>query len=138
MDPQVKAMHDAHLRELADRKNTTVFTVKHDVEHEPWESRRLRGVMESLTARVLAFDDAVDDFTVRKTCIDDAETLAFQRDHPKFYWMLTDRKVMRDERARNAVTGLLFVHEQVESGVVAGEEANASATKTVLAALQQE
>ena len=87
---------------------------------------------------MLAFDDAVDDFTVRKTCLDDAETLLFQRDHPKFYWMLTDRKVMRDERARNAVTGLLFVHEQVESGVVSGEEANASATKTVLAALQQE
>lgn len=139
MEAQLHAMQQEHLRELADRKNTTVFTVQHDAAHEPWPVARLRDVLEPLAARVVAFPEDADHVHVAASCLDCAETVAFKRDHPKFYWLLTDPQLMRDERARKAVTGMLYVREQVECGdVPAGPEADASATKTVLAALQTE
>lgn len=104
----VHAFDTAHLEELSSRPNSTVYTVKHDHVHEPWPVERLRPVLERLATRVVSFDDDVDDFRVRKTCMEeDAEILAFQRDHPKFYWMLTDRKLMREPKFRDTVKGLL-------------------------------
>ena len=140
MSNDVQAFETERLRQLSEKKNTTVLTVQHDFVHDPWPEPRLRGVMEPLVARVLAFDPSVSDFAVRKACIADApEVLAFQRRHPKMYWMLTDRAVMRDERSRKAITGMLYVRKQVETGAVAeGHDADAMATKTVLAALQSE
>ena len=139
MDAEVKAYETERLRKLSERKNTTVLTVQHDFVTDPWPESRLRGVMEPLLARVLAFDDSVDDFSLRKACLDDEEVLAFQRQHPKMYYMLTDRKIMRDERSRKAITGMLYVRKQVDAGAVTeGNEADAMATKTVLAALQSD
>ena len=139
MDTEVKAYETERLKKLSEKKNTTVLTVEHDFINDPWPEPRLRGVMEPLVARVLTFNDSVIDFTLRKTCLDDAEVLAFQRQHPKMYWMLTDRVVMSDERSRKAITGMLYVRKQVESGAVTeGQEADAMATKTVLAALESQ
>tara|TARA_B110001452_G_C15229624_1_gene426009 strand:- start:1658 stop:2080 length:423 start_codon:yes stop_codon:yes gene_type:complete len=139
MDSEVKAFENERLRKLSEKKNTTVLTVEHDFINDPWPEPRLRNVMEPLVARVLTFDDSVSDFTLRKTCMDDSEVLEFQRQHPKMYWMLTDRKIMSDERSRKAITGMLYVRKQVESGAVTeGHDADAMATKTVLAALQSE
>lgn len=133
---QIDAYRQAHLEELASRPNTTVYTVQHDRVSDPWPAARLRPLMESLVARALSFDDSVDDFRVRKTCLDDPEALAFYRTHPKMYLMMTDRQVMREERYRKAITGLLFVREEVERGGVAdGPDADAMATRTVMAAL---
>ena len=93
-------------------------------------------MLEPLASRVAAFGDDVDDFTLRKTCLDDPETLAFQRRHPKLYWMVTDRKLIKEDKFRNAVKGLLTVRERVEVGDVSDEhEADAMATRTVLAAM---
>ena len=139
MEGEVSAFHNERLRELAAKKNTTVLTVTHDNVHEPWSVERLRAVLEPLVERALAAGDDVSDFALRKSLLEDPEVLAFQREHPKFYWLLTDRAVMRDARSRKAITGMLYVRGQVESGAVpAGQEADAMATKTVLAALQEE
>ena len=133
---EVKAFQEQHLRELSERPNTQVLQVKHDFKHDPWPVSRLRPVLEALTARVLAFGDDVPDFTVRKTCLDDPETLAFQRHHPKFYWLLTDRSIMKEQKSRDAITGMLYVREEVEKGNVPDEqEADAMATRTVMEAL---
>lgn len=132
----VGAYQDAKLRALAADPTKTVLTVEHDFVNEPWRVERLRPLLESLAARVAAFGDDVDDFKVRKTCLDDPEVLAFQRQHPKLYWLLTDRKMVRDARFRGAVTGLLHVRSKVENGEVEeGRDADAMATKSVLAAL---
>lgn len=130
---------EEHLRELASRPNTTVLQESHDRLRDPWPAARLRLVMERLTARVLAADDAVSDFALRKACLnDDSEILEFQRAHPKFYWMLTDRAIMREKRSREAVTGMLFVRDQIDSGAVAeGRTADAMAMRTVVEALQR-
>lgn len=139
MDSEVKAYETERLKKLSEKKNTTVLTVEHDFINDPWPEKRLRDVMEPLVARVLTFDDSVSDFVLRKQCMKDPEVLAFQRQHPKMYYMLTDRNIMGDERSRKAITGMLYIRKQVDSGSVAeGQDADAMATKTVLAALQSE
>jgi hypothetical protein len=125
----------AQLEELAARPNTVVYEASHDVVAEPWSAERAKAVMESVVKRVLAFDYAVSDFCVRKTCLDDPEALAFQRRHPKLYWLLTDRALMRQDKYRSALTALLAVRGRVEAGSVSTEEADAVATRTVLGAL---
>ena len=131
----VETFHQERLRELSQKPNTTVLTVQHDATNDPWPAARLRAVMERITARVLAAPEG-DAFALRKQLLDDAEVLAFQRQHPKFYWLLTDRAVMREKKSRDAVTGMLFVRDEIERGRVAeGHEADAMATRTVLEAL---
>ena len=74
---------------------------------------------------------------MRKTCLDDPEVLAFQRRHPKFYWLLTDRALVKTTGLRDVVRGFLAVRERVESGeVVEGRDADALATRAVLTALR--
>lgn len=139
MQTDVQAFENERLRKLSERPDATVLTVKHDFINDPWPEERLRNVMEPLVVRVLTFGEEVSDFAVRKKCMEDSEVLEFQRRHPKMYWMLTDRKVMRDERSRKAITAMLYIRRQVDAGgVTEGEEADAMATKTVLAALQSE
>ena len=136
LQTEVHAYQADHLRKLADQPHTTVLKPEYDLLHDPWPVERLKALMERLVGRVLGFGDEVDDFRVRKDCLDDEDFLAFQREHPKSYWMLTDRKLMRDPRTRSAITGLLHVRMQVESGAVAeGQDADGMATRTVLAAL---
>ena len=133
----VNAYEKKRLEELSERPNTTVLTVEHDFVNEPWPVSRLRPLLERLAKRVTEFPDETDDFVVRKTCLDDPEVLEFQRMHPKLYWMLTDRKLVKEEKFRNAVNGLLLVRRKVEVGEVeSGQEADGMATRTVLASLQ--
>lgn len=133
----VNAYEKNRLEELSERPNTTVLTVEHDFVNEPWPVSRLRPLLERLAKRVTEFPDETDDFVVRKTCLDDPEVLEFQRMHPKLYWMLTDRKLVKEEKFRNAVNGLLLVRRKVEVGEVeSGQEADGMATRTVLASLQ--
>lgn len=137
LDTDVNAYEKQRLEELSQRPNTTVLTVEHDFVNEPWPVSRLRPLLERLAKRVTEFSDETDDFVVRKTCLDDPEVLEFQRMHPKLYWMLTDRKLVKEEKFRNAVNGLLLVRRKVEVGEVeSGQEADGMATQTVLASLQ--
>ena len=132
----VEAMHTQKMRDLASQPNTTVYEATHDVVREPWKVSRLRPILERLVERVLSFPDNVSDFCLRKTCLDDAEIACFQKAHPEMYYLLTNRDVMREEKSRKAITGLLYLREQIEAGVITdGKEADAMATKSVVAAL---
>ena len=132
----LQTLQEEHLRKLAERPNTTVYTVQHDRVAEPWPAARLRRVMEDLVGRALAYGDEVCDFRVRKELIEDPEALAFYRAHPKMFHMITDRAVMREPHFRSAITGLLHVRDEVERGRVAeGHDADAMATRTVMTAL---
>lgn len=136
----VESVHQERLQELSQRPNTTVLTVQHDEKHDPWPAARLRGVMETITKRTLSTPDDAHDFALRKQLLtDDPEILAFQRQHPKFYWLLTDRAIMREKKSRDAVTGMLFIRDEIEHGRVAeGQEADGMATRTVLEALNDQ
>ena len=133
---QVGAYEEERLRALAQKPNTTVLKVEHDHKHAVWPVAKLRPLLERLAERVTTFDESVSDFTVRKTCLDDPEILAFKRDHLNLFMMVTDRKMVREDRFRNAVKALLAVREQVEKGEAEeGQDADARATRAVLAAL---
>ena len=135
----MEAMHDAKLRELAARPNTTVYKPTFDHLHEPWRVARLRPVLERLMTRVYEFSEDATDDDVRVGCVhEDAEMEAFRKDHPKMYTLLTDRKVMSQQSSRDAIQSMLLVREQVEKGTVAeGRDADALATKQVVTALSK-
>jgi hypothetical protein len=138
LESDVAAYQKEKLRELSERPNTTVLDVEYDHHHDPWPVSRLRPILERLTGRVLSTDDDVADFVLRKQCLEDPDVLAFQRDHPKFYWLLTDRRIMREQKHRDAITGMLYIRDEVERGNVPhGQEADAMATRTVIEALQR-
>jgi hypothetical protein len=133
---EMHAFNRARLERLAARPNTTVLDVAHDVVAEPWAAARLRPVMERVVGAALAHGDDVDDFAVRKAGLADPEALAFQRRHPQLYWLLTDRRAMREPRLRGVVTQLLGLRDRVERGELAdGPDADALATQTVVGAL---
>lgn len=135
MRTNVEGMERSRMEELASRPNTTVFEVSHDATHEPWSSGRLREVVARLRARVATYGSATSDFAVRKSCLDDAEILAFQREHPKMYWLLTDRALLADDRCVKAVDALLDAHDDVQHGRVArGRDADAQVTRDVMRA----
>ena len=132
----VGAYENERLKELADQPNTTVYTVNHDAKHDPWKPKRLKRVIERLSSRVREFAPEVDDFTLRKQCLDDEEILNFQRDHPKTYWMLTDRALANNPKAHAAVVAMLGIHSQLRSGNLSEQEADAAATSAVMNALK--
>ena len=137
----VAAFQDEKLKRLAEQPNTTVYTVAHDEVADAWPIARVRGIMDRIALRINdEFGDVErhSDFAVRKVCLDDPETLAFQRRHPKLYWMITDRQQMKEPKYRAAIAALLEVRDRVEKGVVAeGPEADAAATRTVIDALRE-
>lgn len=134
----VAAFQKEKLKKLAEKPNTTVFTVEHENVAEAWPVKRVRKVLESIAKRIQTdFTEADSDFSVRKACLSDSEVLAFQRQHPKLYWMVTDREKMKESKYRAAVSALLEVRSRVERGIIKeGEEADAAATRTVIDALQ--
>ena len=127
------------LETLSERPNTTVYEATHDQVAEPWASGRVSSIMESIAARATTYDPSVHPFRMRKALIEDPETLAFQRQHPRIFDMLTDREMLGDPRFRNAIKAMLHVRREVEAGRVAeGQEAEGLASRGVLAALQQD
>lgn len=135
MNQEIEALEEERLNELSKRPNTTVLKVTHDFQHEPWSIERVHRVLDRIARRVHAFGDDVDDFVVRKTCLDDAEILAFQRCHPHLYTLTTDRKLIADPRFFKAVVGLLQVRQLMDDGKVTRKDADALATRSVLATL---
>lgn len=136
----VAAYQAEKLKKLAEKPNTTVFTVKHDHIAEAWPIKRVRNVLESIAKKITGeYSDAesFSDFAVRKECMKDPEVLAFQRQHPKLYWMVTDREKMKEPKYRAAVSALMEVRTRVERGQIKeGEEADAAATRTIIDALK--
>lgn len=126
----------AHLEALAARPNTIVYEPTYASVTEPWHTSRLRPVLKGLTARVLAYPLDTPPDSIREACRDDPETRAFAEQHPRLYAAITDRPRMADAKYRGVVTALLHLRGEVEQGTVrAGPEADAMATRRVLAAL---
>lgn len=132
----MSACQEEHMRQLADDPQNTVYKTEYE-HHEAWSVARLRPLLERLAARVSAFPEEACDFTVRKTCLDDPEVLAFQRVHPQLYWQITDRARVRDKRFKESLGAMLIILEKRERGDVAPEQADAMATQAVMAAVQQ-
>ena len=65
----------------------------------------------------------------------DPEVLAFQRDHPQLFFLVSDRERVRDPRLRDAVGGLLRVREIQIERALGDDEANAMATQCVVSAM---
>ena len=133
---KVGVYENEKLKELADQPNTTVYTVEHDDKHEPWKPERLKSVIEKISSRVREFAPDVDDFTLRKQCLDDPEILAFQREHYKTYYLLTDRALAQNKKAHDAILAMLGIHARLSAGSISEREADAAATNAVIRALQ--
>ena len=136
----VAAYQTEKLKKLAEKPNTTVFTVKHDQVTTAWPSKRVKSAVETIARKIHAeFTDTekFSDFCVRKECMKDPEVLAFQRQHPKLYWMVTDREKMKEQKYRDVVGAMIELRHRVESGQVKdGEEADATATRVITDALK--
>ena len=133
---EVGAYEKERLDKLSQQPNTTVFKTEYDSRHEPWEAKRLRRLAEKVAKRVTEFEGDVSDFKIRKACMEDEEVLNFQRQHPKLFWLLTDRKMVKDKRFQQALGAMLTVKEKVENGdVQEGRDADALATSSIVAAL---
>ena len=139
LENEVGAYEQERLEQLAAQPNTTVFKTEYGNTHESWKVRRLRRVAEALAIRVIEFSDDVSDFQGRKRCMgENEEVLQFQRDHPRLYWLMTDRKMVRDKRFQQAFGAMLKVKEGVESGKIEeGRDADAMVTSSIVSALQQ-
>ena len=126
----------ARMEGIAARPNTTVLTPSYESTHAPWSAERLRGVVRTLRERVASFPDDAHDFHVRKQCLEDCDILAFQRRHPKLYYVLTDRTLSGDARYRRIIDDLVEVRARVERGELAdGATASAAATDAVVQSL---
>ena len=138
LDSEVRAYQAERLKRLAEQPRTTVYEAEHD-HHEAWPADSVSAVLERIAARATtASSEAVDDFKFRKALLEDPETLRFQRDHPKLFWLASDRVQMREPRYRGAIAALLEVKRRTERGELQGEhEADAAATRVVMDALQQ-
>lgn len=121
-----------------DNPNAEVLELSHDATHEPWSVRDLNNVFENIVGRIFSdFSDTDSDFTVRKTLItDDKCILKFQRDHPRLYYVLTDRKLMADRKYRSTICNMLRVRAEIECGRCPGDErGDAVATQAIMNSL---
>ena len=129
-----------HARKLKEKNpNAQVMTVEHDFVNEPWEVKRLHTAFEKVAQRIFNdFPPDTSDFVVRKKLLDDPEILALQRQHPRLYWTLTDRRLMADEHYRSVLRAMLKVRRQVETGQIPNnQKSDVAATNEIVAALLQ-
>ena len=134
---EVTAFQKERIDELKQQNHTSIYETKHDFKHEPWKATTLRPLMEQLATTVTNFGDEVSDFKVRKECLKNKDFLNFQRDHPQLYYLMTDRKMLRDDRFRQAFSSMLEVREQIDSGNMSdGTEADGMIMSGIVSALQ--
>ena len=131
------ALEKQRLEELAARPNTQVLQVTHDFVKEPWPAERIVRVTNKIIETSLA-SNIKEDFDLRKELLKNTDIKKFQYDHPRLFWTLSDRKLMKEPKYRRAVQAMLNVHAMVETGVVEkGDVSNAVATQAVMHALNE-
>ena len=136
MKATVGALGGKSLEDLSNRKNTQVLKVEHDFVNDPWPVKRVKPVMERIVNEVLSFEKGKNEFEMRKEILSiDDEILAFQRQHPQLFWLITDKEVVRKKSSITALNAMLSVREKEENGSLQREEADAMATSSVIAAL---
>ena len=136
MPSSVVQLDDERMKELASRPNTVVYGETYDATHEAWSSQRLRDVAERIALKVGEIGEEVDSFRLRKRCMaEDEEISNFQEHHPRLYWLLTDRDVLSNEKARSAMAAMIHVRKLVEQGdLKEGSEADLMAAQGILQA----
>ena len=138
MEAQYDAFEEQRLRQLAS-EGAEVYTVEHENKHDPWPFVKIRGIMQQVASQMEGTEhEELDDFKFRRALLENNEEMRrFKKDHLNLFMMVTDREKMRDRRYRGAVEAILTVHLQVERGEIsAGRDADATATRAVIAALQ--
>ena len=119
-------------REAAEHQG---LQVTHDFVAEPWPADRASAAVRRIVQQCLS-STVEDDFQMRKELLRDGEIKAFQHQHPRMFWTLTDREVVREPKNVRAIEAMLNVHRMVEAGVVQkGDYSNAVATQAVMHAL---
>lgn len=137
MNPAAIVAERQRMEELAKRPNTKVLQVTHDFVAEPWPADRASAAVHRIVQQCLS-STVEDDFQMRKELLRDGEIKAFQHQHPRMFWTLTDRKVVREPKNVRAIEAMLNVHRMVEVGVVQkGDYSNAVATQAVMHALSE-
>ena len=137
LEGDVTAFQKERIEELKNQDRTSIYETKHDFKHEPWKASTIRPLLEDLAAMVSSFGNETSDFMVRKSCLKEERFLKFQRDHPQLYYLMTDRKMLRDDRFRQAFTSMLFVREKIDSGSLSdGTEADGMIMNGIVSALQ--
>ena len=136
MNPAAIVAERQRMEELARRPNTRFAgdarLCRGALAGGPRVRRGHRIVQQCLSSTV------EDDFQMRKELLRDGEIKAFQHQHPRMFWTLTDRKVVREPKNVRAIEAMLNVHRMVEAGVVQkGDYSNAVATQAVMHALSE-
>jgi len=114
-----------------------VLTVAYDSRHEPWTTEDLVWVCNTIFGRIYEFPCNTPDFKVRKTLLEDEKILRFQRSHPRMYYTITDRNLMKVDKYRVAIQSLITTRAKVESGHIPDDKmADAFATQAIINSLK--
>ena len=148
----VRLLTEEHIRNLAHKRNATVYTVQHTSIHEPWKVERVRRVSAKiinitrsqqltpppLSDSRLESQDESSELQAKGSSRDvdaHADVVEFERDHPHLYKMLSNPQMVNDDRFIQAFEALLRVREDVELGRISASEADSTATSTLMSAL---
>ena len=135
----LRAQEEAGERIAMANPNAKVYRRVEGVVREPWKTDRLMDVFDAIVSQTLKKEDDEPVFNFRKRLLREnmnGDVLPFQQDHPKLYFMLTDKKTMSQAKYRDALKGMVLVQREVERGNVAkGKEADSMAGTAVLRAI---
>ena len=137
MDSEVCSLKQEHLSRLASQPNTDVLKVEYDSHHQPWKANNVKHI-SNLIYKYSNSEETrnMDAFKFRKHCLNDTTILDFQRKHPKMFWVLTDRELMKNTKYQKAISELIDLRSRIDNKTLTdGQEADALATKVVMQAL---
>lgn len=141
----VSMLNEERMRALAQRPNTSVYTVQHTSTHTPWKAERVRRVAHKIVefaqsshSQSSTTGDLRNDEHIRQNdeqLLADTEVAEFKLAHPNLFSMLVNHHMISDTRFHEAFETLLRVREDVESGRISELEADSRATASLMCAL---
>jgi len=100
-----------------------VMEVTHEFKHEPWKAYDLTVIFDDIVRRIFSdFHPDQADFVVRKSLLQTPSILCFQRDHPRLYYVVTDRSLMANATYRSTLSQMLRVRKEIEAGRLPDDE----------------
>lgn len=126
-----KLAYEKHVEEMRrTHPNATVLETQY-IEHEPWKVETLTNICEQIARRTRENTEISDLFRYRKSLLKEKDILAFQRHHPKLFWMLTDKDTVSDPKYQKTLGYFLNILYLKESGKINESDANATASKVI-------